>query len=342
MGRFNKLAIMGTGSLGTILGAYITKGGKDIDLIDVNKAHVDAMNQDGAKIVGFTEMTVPVHAITPDEMTETYDLVFLMIKQTYNESAFAQLKPHLHDKSVICTLQNGLPEPAVAEVFGADRVMGAPVNWGATWIGPGVSECTSMEENRNFTLGTLSGEITDDVKEVKEILELMCPVEISTNILGIRWNKLLINSTYSGMSTVIGDTFGAVLDTPNALYAATLIARECVRVAAASGVTLPEHHGVSFSDIMVFDNEEQRKEVEKNHEKRFRQAAKLVASMLQDLQKGRKCEIDAINGVVCDTGRKYGVPTPANDLVRKIVKEIEAGERKAQHANADEFLAIQI
>ena len=77
-----KVAIMGVGSLGTILGAYISKAGKEIDLIDVNQAHVDALNRRGATIIGTTLFNTPAKAITPDQMEGIYDLVFYMTKQT--------------------------------------------------------------------------------------------------------------------------------------------------------------------------------------------------------------------------------------------------------------------
>ena len=78
-------AIYGAGSLGTVLGAYITKNGGKIDLINRNKAHVEALNKNGARIIGTVDMTVPVKALTPDQMTEKYDIIFLMTKQRENK-----------------------------------------------------------------------------------------------------------------------------------------------------------------------------------------------------------------------------------------------------------------
>ena len=140
---FQRIAIMGAGSLGTILGAHIAKN-RQIDLIDANKAHVDALNKNGAKVVGFDEFTVPVKALTPDQMTGQYDLFFYMAKQLFNDVCFEQMKAHSHEKTIICTFQNGMPELAVAKAFGEEKVLGAPVNWGATFVEPGVSRLTSF------------------------------------------------------------------------------------------------------------------------------------------------------------------------------------------------------
>ena len=105
-----RAAIIGIGSLGTIVGALITKSGKPIDLVDSYQENIDALNRSGATITGAIDLNVPVSAYTPDQMTGEYDLVFLLTKQTNNRIVLPQLLPHLHRDSVVCTLQNGIPE----------------------------------------------------------------------------------------------------------------------------------------------------------------------------------------------------------------------------------------
>jgi len=332
-----RLAIMGVGSLGTILGAHIAQSGRQIDLIDVNREHVDALKKNGARVIGQKEMLVPVNALTPDEMEGIYDLVFYMTKQTYNEAAFAQLKPHVGEHTIICTLQNGLPEIAVAEVFGESKTMGAPVGWGATWVEPGVSRLTTEVQDMFFTLGTVSGEITPEVNEIKEILECMCPVEISTNLMGLRWGKLLMNATFSGVSTALGCKFGDLMENDKSFRVLQVVGKECIDVSRAAGISMAPSHGFDFDQRLDYWDEPSRLEAEKAYRFFWRPHLELVASMLQDLQKGRKCEIDAINGVVCETGRKFNVPTPMNDKVVEIVKKIENGELKYEFSNLDLF-----
>ena len=94
-----RAAIMGAGSLGTVLGAYIAKAGKQIDLIDAYKDHVDALNNEGAHVTGTFDFTVPVHALMPEEMEGEYDLIIYMAKQTYNDTAIPQIKAHLAEKA---------------------------------------------------------------------------------------------------------------------------------------------------------------------------------------------------------------------------------------------------
>ena len=113
-----RIAILGCGAMGTVLGAYLEKNGLAVDMVDFYKAHVDALNEKGAHIVGRAEFTVPVKAMLPEEMEGIYDLVFLMTKQTANETVLPNLLPHLGPDSVVCTLQNGVPEPFVAKYVG--------------------------------------------------------------------------------------------------------------------------------------------------------------------------------------------------------------------------------
>ena len=323
-----RMAIMGAGSMGTILGAYISKAGHKIDLIDAYKDHVDALNKKGAHIVGTTDFTVPVKALTPAEMEGIYDLVFFMVKQTYNEEAFKQLKPHVNEKSIIVTLQNGLPEKAVVKEFGENRVMGCPVGWGATFKEPGVSELTSATDKLTFDLGRVDGKITPEVGEVKKILEAMCPTVVLENLMGVRWTKVLVNSTFSGMSAAMSCTFGDVLDNEKALMCVKYIANECIKVAAAAKIQMEPLQGFALDKLVYFSTIEQRDANTPVYQKMFGPHRLLRASMLQDLEKGRKCEIFAINGVVCEMGDEHGVDTPLNDQVVDVVSKVEQGKLK--------------
>ena len=113
-----RTAILGAGALGIIIGARMTQKGQQVDLIDSFKENVDALNANGATVTGYLELHQPVKALTPEEMVGTYDLVLLLTKQTANETALPKLLPYLHKDSIVCTLQNGVPEESVAAIVG--------------------------------------------------------------------------------------------------------------------------------------------------------------------------------------------------------------------------------
>ena len=328
-----RYAIYGAGSLGTVLGAFITKNGGEIDLINRNKAHVALLNEKGAHITGTVEMTVPVKAITPDQMEGKYDVIVLLTKQLFNKDVVTMLKDFLSENGVIVTLQNGIPEPGIAEIVGANHTMGCAVEWGAALIEPGVCELTSAPDSLSFHMGKLDGITDEQVKMVKDLLELMCPVHEEENLMGARWSKLLINATFSGLGTVVGGVFGDVSEDKDAQKVAIRCMKECIDVGHATGTEFAPVQGKNIVGLFYYKGALKRALGCKLLPIAMKKHRLIEPSMLQDLKKGKPCEIDAINGVVCEFGRKHNIPTPINDKIVEIIKKIQNGELKAEKSN---------
>ncbi|MBQ8831730.1 MAG: 2-dehydropantoate 2-reductase [Oscillospiraceae bacterium] len=321
-----RYAIYGAGSLGTVLGAYITKNGGEIDLINRNRAHVDALNEKGARITGTTDMTVPVHAITPDEMTGKYDVILLMTKQLNNRKVVTNLKDFLTEDGVIVTLQNGLPEPLIAEIVGSDHTMGCTVEWGATMSESGVCILTSAPDSLSFHMGKMDGISDKQFKTVTDLLELMCPVHEEENLIGARWSKLLINSTFSGLGTVVGGVFGDVSENKEARKVALYCMKECIDVGHASGATFAPVQGKNITKLFYWTNGLKKAFASFLMPIAMKKHRNIEPSMLRDIRNGKMCEIDEINGIICAYGRKYGVATPVNDRIVEIIKKEQGGE----------------
>jgi 2-dehydropantoate 2-reductase len=322
-----KCAIYGAGSLGTILGAYLTKGGIDTDLINHNKNHVEALRQKGATVTGTVQMTVPVNALLPQEMTKKYDLIILLTKQTENRRVVEYLKDYLNESGILCTMQNGIPEPMIGEILGDDSVMGSVVEWGATLLGPGVSELTSDPGSISFSLGSLVKRQDNKLAEVQHILEKMGTVTIEDNLIGSRFSKLLINASFSGLSAVTGLTFGEAAKNKTSRVWIQRVMKECIDVAAAAKVVMEPIQGKDIVKLMNYNNRWKKRLAFLIIPIAIKKHAKLKASMLQDLEKGRKTEVDYINGVICEYGKKYNVPTPYNSRIVELIHEIEEGKR---------------
>ena len=328
-----KYAIYGAGSLGTVLGAYITKNGGAVELINRNRAHVAALKANGAVIKGTVEMTVPVKAITPDEMSGPYDVILLMTKQLYNKQVVTDLKPYLSEDGVIVTLQNGLPEPLIAEIVGSSHTMGCVVEWGAALTEPGVCTLTSEPDSLSFHMGKMEGISDEQFKKVKDLLELMCPVHEEDNLIGARWSKLLINATFSGLGTVVGGTFGDVSENKDAKKIAVRCMKECIDVGHAAGAVFAPVQGKDITKLFYYKNKLKYAFALFLLPIAMKKHRAIVPSMLQDIRVGKACEIDAINGVVCDFGKANGVATPINDRIVSVIKRIENGELKAEPSN---------
>ncbi len=326
-------AIYGAGSLGTVLGAYITKNGGKIDLINRNKAHIAALKEKGATITGTVEMNVPVTAISPDEMTKKYDVIFLMTKQLFNKEVVTMLKDFLAEDGVIVTLQNGIPEPGIAEIIGEEHTMGCTVEWGAELTSPGVCRLTSEPDSLSFHMGKMPGITDEQFNKVKEILELMCPVHEETNLLGARWSKLLINATFSGLGTVVGGCFGDVSENKEAKRVAVRCMKECIDVGHAAGAEFAPVQGKNITKLFYYKGIAKRAFAQLLLPIAMKKHRDIVPSMLQDIRNGKPCEIDAINGVVCEWGKKCGVPTPVNDKIVELIKLEQAGKIKCVPSN---------
>ena len=332
-----RAVIYGAGSMGTILGAFITRNGGHIDLVNRNKAHVAALQQDGAHVSGTVDFFQPVTAYTPEEMSGLYDIIFLMTKQQQNAEVVRFLKDFLAEDGVIVTLQNGLPELQIAEIVGAERVLGCTVAWGATMLGPGCCELTSAPDSLTFSLGAISEKPSARMDEVKALLELMGPVEVDPNFIGTRWSKLLINASFSGMSAVLGCTFGEAAGDKASRRIVQALIKECIDVCAKGGIRIQPVQGKDIVKLLDYHGPVKKALSFFIIPIAIRKHARLKASMLQDLEKGKLIEVDAINGAVCAYGRQIGFPTPCNDKVVEIIHAIEQGSLTPSYDNLKLF-----
>lgn len=332
------MAIVGAGAMGTLLGARLTQAGLDVELIDSDRAQVDALKTQGATVVGTVSWNMRVRASLPEAVQGQYDLVFLLTKQIHNPTVFGQLEPHLHRRSLVCTLQNGIPEPAVAAALGSERTLGGAATWSSTYLGPGKVESTADPDNWRTLLGAVDGRADGTMAEVRDVLTILCPCEVVADLAGVRWSKLLINAAFGGMSAALGCTFGVLLSDDKALACLQHIARECVRVSRAKGIRLAQlWSGVEFGDPMDFDTNAERLAKVGFYRDLGSPVLSGKASMLQDLEAGRQTEVEFINGLLSRTGREVGVPTPVSDTVVRVVKSIERGERAPSLANLEFF-----
>ena len=332
-----KTAIYGAGSLGTILGAYINKAGEPIELINRNKAHVEALQTNGAQVVGTVQFNQSVKAYTPAEMSGKYDIIFLMTKQQNNKEVVTTLKEYLAEDGVLVTFQNGLPEMQIADILGEERVLGCTVAWGATMLSPGVCELTSAPDALSFSLGSISEKRSRHFAKVKEMLEMMGTVDVEDNFIGTRWSKLLINASFSGMSAVLGCTFGEAAAPKESRRVVQALIKECIDVCATGGITIEPVQGKDIVKLLDYKGAAKRAISFFIIPIAIRKHAKLKASMLQDIEKGKLTEVDAINGAVSDYGRKVGCPTPMNDRVVEIIHNIEQGKMKPGFENLKYF-----
>lgn len=334
-----RVAIYGAGAIGTLFGAYVARSGKQIDLITRNIPHVRALNEHGAQIVGYDNFITEVHAITPDEMTGIYDIIFLVTKQRENAGILETLGDFLADDGVICTMQNGLPEPAIIEVVGRHRCMGCVVTLAATRVNDGIVSLNSKKNKMRFMLGSMEGS-NPKTEIVKEYLECAGAVTVVENFIGIRWAKLSLNSALSPLSALTGYTFGEVVKNKYTREIALTLINEAFSVAAECGIKLEPVHGVNLVKTFGCKNKFKKFFVLRIMRFALKDNKDGVSGMFYDLRSERKCDISFVNGVVQRLGNKFGVETPANDAVIDFCLGVESGKRELTCLNAQTLYGI--
>lgn len=331
-----RACIYGAGAMGTVLGAYIARAGVQIDLITRNAQHVAALKADGAHISGSVHFTVKVNALLPEEMQGKYDVIFLMTKQRGNPQTVAFLKDYLAEGGVICTTQNGLPEPCVAQTVGQENCVGCAISWGATFVSNGQTALTSSPDKLTFALGSPFGN-NPKTAAVVPYLECMGKVTVEENFIGARWSKLIVNGAFSSLSAVTGLTFGSIAQKHNSRSIVQRLLKEGMDVALSSGVTPAKIQGHDIVKLLGYSNNIKKAVSFALIPFAMKKHKNLVSGMYYDLKNGKLCDIDFVSGVVKDYGKKCGVPTPYMDKVIDLAHQIERGERDISPENLKEF-----
>jgi 2-dehydropantoate 2-reductase len=287
-----------------------------------------ALNKNGAHIIGKIDFVQKVNAILVDEIKDKYDIILLMTKQRLNNEIVNSLLPYLKEDSLVCTMQNGLPEESVSQIIGKDRTCGCAMSWGATFHGNGVSELTS-EPNREtltFSIGQYGKNNQKLFEYIIEMLNSMGIVKVEDNFIGARWAKLMINSAFSGLSVITDANFGTLAKKKQSKKLALKVIKECIEVAKAANIKIEPLQGKDIVKIIDYKTRLRRWISLQILPIAMKKHSLIKSSMLRDLQQGRKTEIEAINGVVCSFGRKHSIETPINDQIVKIVHQIEDGK----------------
>ena len=329
-----RTAVLGAGSLGTIVGALIARAGEDVSLIDADAEHVAALNETGARVTGQMELVQPVAALLPEQVEGEFDLVIYLAKSTYDGVALPQILPHLGPGGALLTLQNGIPEETVASYVGRERTLGGAVGWSAELVGPGASRLTSAPEKMDYEIGELDGPMTERLEAARSVLGAAGNAAVTDNLLGLRWTKLTFNAAASGVSAALGARAGRIMDSDKATDAIILIMVETLLTAKALGIKMEQMRGVDpmiLLDVVKADIGNARNLLA-NLVSDMRDAK---ASMLRDLEDGRPCEVESLNGLLERKAAEAGVAAPVNEQVARVIRDIEAGKLALDFSNLD-------
>lgn len=317
--------VVGAGAIGGVAAAQLALAGRRVSVLDANEEHVALMRAPGLLINDLgTEQRIAIDAHTnPDELEGPFDFALVTLKAAHLESALGSLREK-NLARVFVSLGNGLVQQRIAGIVGEERMLVGTVEWGATNLGPGhLARTTSAP----FVIGEIDGSVRTRTRRLADALAPVAEVRLSDNIRGQIWSKLLVNSTFSGLGAVSGLLYREIVADTVGREAAFALWREGVEVGIAEGLELEEVVGVDPRDLIVCGpgdslRADRALSVVMGH------VGATKASMLQDLERGAKTEIDVINGAIVEKGREQGICTPMNTHVVKSVRTMEQGERR--------------
>lgn len=330
--------IWGAGAIGGTLGAYWARAGVDVLLVDTARDHVDACRTTGLAIEGPIEaFSVPVQAVTPEELTGRFGRIVLAVKAHHTAEALRALAPHLAEEGYVLSAQNGLNELLIGETLGEGRTMGCFVNFGADWIAPG----RILYGNRGaVVVGEIDGRVTDRARAMHDLLRVFEPeAELTDDIWGYLWGKLAYGAMLFA-TALTPDSMSANFADPARLPVWLALGREVMAVADSRGVR-PRGFGAFRPEAFRAGapEAEARRVVDWLADYTSR-TAKTHSGIYRDLAvRRRRTEIDSQIGIIGRLGREGGIATPVLDRLVALIHDVEEGRRPLAFDTFDELIA---
>ena len=318
--------VWGAGAIGGTLGAFLCRAGHDITFVDTVEEHVAAISRSGIRITGpIAEFAIRVPAFTPPAVRGEWDTIVLATKAHHTEVATRALLPHLSATGCVISAQNGLNELAISRIVGAERTVGAFVNFGADYIEPGVIHYGG---HGAVVVGEIDGRVTSRAITIRDTWRDFDARAIATpNIWGYLWGK----EAYGAMlfaSALTNESIADALAMPGYRQLYIALAREILAVAQARGVTPEAFDGF---DPAAYLPEAPPGAAERSLDALVahnRRSAKSHSGIWRDLAvRKRPTEVDAQLGIVVTLGDDVGIPTPLTARLVALIHDIERGAR---------------
>ena len=344
-----RIVVVGSGAVGGYIGAHLTHAGHDVTVVDPWPEHVEAMRR-GLEVTGMTEaerIVVPMRALHLTELQGLakggpVDIAIVSVKSYDTVWATTMIAQYLAPEGYVVSAQNCINEERIASVVGWDRTVGCMVgnSYAVDLYEAGRIRRTMAKTGAYASLqvGEVHGRVSPRIVELAKILSAVDRCETTTNLWGVRWSKLVVNGMRNGVSaaTALG---GNERDShPRIRQVVVRLAGEAVRVGEALGLELDTIAGV---EPAIY-----RRAAEGEPAAAARLAEAMQGwtsgaarsnlqrpSMAQDMQKGRRTEIQFMNGFIAEKGREVGTAAPTHEALTEIVMKVERGDMPAKPEN---------
>lgn len=294
----SRIAVMGAGAVGCYFGGMLARAGHDVTLIG-RPSHVDAVQRDGLWLdtQTFSER-VKLQASVDVAAVAGAEWLLFCVKSTDTIDAARQIAPYLQADAVVLSLQNGVDNAAAVQSVLPQQVIPAVVYVATEMAGPG-----HVRHNGRGEL--VIGDAAASADLAKVLGAAGIPVEVSPNVTGALWAKLIVNCAYNAMSAITQMPYGRLVQGEGVEQLMHEVVNECLTVATATGVSVP---GNSFDDVARI----------------ARTMADQYSSTAQDLKRGKRSEIDHLNGYVVRQAQALGIKVPINQTLHTLVKLLES------------------
>lgn len=297
-----KIGIIGSGAMGSLYGGILAEAGNEVHLIDVFEAHIDKINRDGLCIVkdGNERYIKNIKATKDPDEVGVVDLAIVFVKSTITDIAVKGNSSILDEETTVLTLQNGLGNiEKINQAVDAHQIIAGTSTNGGSMIEPGK---VNHAGSGGTIIGEIDGKVTDRIKSLCHVLDLeeLGPCSISENVMGLIWDKLLVNVGINPLTALTGLKNGELLDYEESVEILESLVEEGILVAKASGVEISNQDAENCKDVCKKTGEN-------------------TSSMLADVQNKRRTEIDNINGAIVREGKKFNIDTTANKMITNLV-----------------------
>jgi 2-dehydropantoate 2-reductase len=344
-----KLLFVGGGAIGSYLGAFLTRAGHDVTIVDPWADNVEAIRQKGITATGphdpFEARPKAMHLHEAQRLPRDFEIAFVAMKAYDTPWATQLALRHLRSDGYVVSSQNCWPDPMVAAVAGADRSVGLIMSKiGVALWKPGQVE-RGMEKGEGkghevFRPGEHDGRITPRVMELAEMLSIIDGAKATDNLWGERWAKLSQNAMGNPVQAMTGLGTLEVMSSEVGRAITIHLASESARVGLAAGYRIAKFGGTDAATWAKAGERETWDTLDRMLTPASASGRNWRASMAQDVIKGRPTEIDYMNGHVVAQGRERSVPTPVSAAIVQVVREIDAGTRKPAPGNIEATLRL--
>jgi 2-dehydropantoate 2-reductase len=331
----SSVLVVGAGAIGGIAAGLLTGAVSRVVVLDANAEHVERLRSPGLLLDRLgSERRVSIEAYTSmAEIDGHFEFALISVKAPALDEVLAALAQRDPAETYV-SLGNGLIQDRIAEALGGERLIVGTVEWGGTNLGPGHLRQTT---DNPFVIGELDGPVRARTRRLATVLEPVADVRLTENIAGQLWSKLLVNSSLSGLGVVGGCLYGNVAEHPVGRDALIGVWSEGVAIGLAQDLQLEEVLGIEPAQLASGDERVRSKALATV----VRVAGATKASMLQDVERGLKSEVDVINGSVVARAHGLGMEAPMNARIVELVHDYEEGRRSPSVTMFSEVLAAQ-